>query len=784
MSSPNDLTEIPKHTGSAEPLLRTEAYVPATSQGTGSTSKSTPEVSSSSGTIIDSQFRAADGSQEPLLVTVQHYTAMEGIEQRLENDQLDAGEASLVPGYKLLHRIGKGAFGTVWEAQSTEGDIGQVAIKFFTCSQWEAMHREVSRIARLEGCTGVMSFKQFADKKADPPYYVMPYARNGSLADLLKNRGPLPLREALPLFTRVVQTMAYVHTKSVIHCDLKPANILMNESGEPLVADFGQAQLGSQEPGAFGTMFYMPPEQAAAKSTLPDTNWDVYALGAILFEMLTGKRPRADGDTVRRLASIKDVRARLVEYRRSLEEQPHVSLRKTVQEAAPQNVSEIDSTLATLIERCLAVKPEERPPSAAALLAGLNSRALWARQRPALIAAAAVTIIFLVALAFLGLYSANKIFKQSERAVAENVQKSLLRTSSIASQLIEEKLRDRVEFIQIAAKEAEKANWMKDGKLLAALEKFKQIPTTKGPPLTGEDRKVFNDWLIDQTKSTMPWYHTDKESRGVALIGVVEGRGYWLGRLEANGTPFVNSTNEQGEDFFRKNWSWRDYFNGMGNQFDEKDKHIAHTPIERVHISQVFRSRTHQNLRIDVSAPIRNAKQEIVAIISTNIDVDRDLLRWLGSDRIRAANPEDESVILVNERGCWAWHAKANTIVEHEEDPKPIYQSLDCFHANNAGESVYRDPFPNGEGQDEFFVSSVPLYPYHVGGDDTVKKDDRRWLLAVQVSKTAAEKPLRKLRESIYGIGIAALVVLGSMVLGLWIWWIRTLRRQELMANG
>ena len=120
----------------------------------------------------------------------------------------------------------------------------------------------------------------------------MTFAEGGSLAARLE-KGPIPLPEALALFKNIVRTLAYVHAHGVRHCDLKPANILLDSLGQPLVADFGQAHLSDDAAPALGTFFYMAPEQADLDHKIPDTRWDVYGLGALFYAMLTGQPPRS-----------------------------------------------------------------------------------------------------------------------------------------------------------------------------------------------------------------------------------------------------------------------------------------------------------------------------------------------------------------------------------------------------------------------------------------------------------------------------------------------------------
>src|SRR5260370_7528282 len=142
----------------------------------------------------------------------------------------------------------------------------------------------------------------------------MAYAEQGSLARRLE-KGPLPVAEALEIFRQLAEALAYVHAKGVRHCDLKPGNILLNARRRVLIADFGQAHLSTEASPALGTFFYMAPEQADLSRQIPDTRWDVYGLGAILYAMLTGHPPRESGAARAALADAPDLGERLRRYR-------------------------------------------------------------------------------------------------------------------------------------------------------------------------------------------------------------------------------------------------------------------------------------------------------------------------------------------------------------------------------------------------------------------------------------------------------------------------------------
>ena len=185
---------------------------------------------------------------------------------------------------------------------------------------------------------------------ADPPYYIMEYLEQGSLADRIA-AGPLPVDEAVALFRDVATGLVHAHGKGVLHCDLKPANVLLDQDGKPRLADFGQSRLSTEQAPALGTMFYMAPEQADLEA-VPDARWDVYALGALLYCMLTGGPPYRTGKTVDAFERTPDLNERLRHYRETIEQSPPPS--------AHRKVRGVDKMLAAIVDRCLAVDPSKR----------------------------------------------------------------------------------------------------------------------------------------------------------------------------------------------------------------------------------------------------------------------------------------------------------------------------------------------------------------------------------------------------------------------------------------
>jgi serine/threonine protein kinase/tetratricopeptide (TPR) repeat protein len=203
-----------------------------------------------------------------------------------------------VPGYELLEKLGEGGMGIVFRARQTKlnrivalkmirsglfaGEADRIRFRTEAHAVARLQHANIVQIYDIGECDNV-SFLSFE------------FCAGGNLADKLQGR-PLPPREAARLIEILARAMQLAHDRQIVHRDLKPANILLTETEEPKIADFGLAKeldiAGMTCTGdIMGTPQYMAPEQAEglAHSITPRT--DVYALGAILYELLTGRPP-------------------------------------------------------------------------------------------------------------------------------------------------------------------------------------------------------------------------------------------------------------------------------------------------------------------------------------------------------------------------------------------------------------------------------------------------------------------------------------------------------------
>jgi hypothetical protein len=340
-----------------------------------------------------------------------------------------------IPGYELIERLGVGTYGEVWLANDQRTGI-RVAVKFLnhgTGVDWQLLQAEVKQLALLHADPGIVQLLN-VELDGKPPYYVMAYAEQGSLARRLEE-GPLPLAEAIEIFRQLAEALAYVHAKGVRHCDLKPGNILLKARKRVLIADFGQSHLSSEVTPALGTFFYMAPEQANLAHQIPDTRWDVYGLGAIFYAMLTGHPPRDDAKIRARFATIADVGERLAAYRAWVKEAPKPEEHR--------NVVGMDRRLAEIIDRCLEVNPARRLRDAGAVLAALARRERQQRQRPLLVFGFVAQIVLCIGLGGLGFWGVQAGIDSTEANLLPRLTASDPATAAIVLGEIDD-LRTRV----------------------------------------------------------------------------------------------------------------------------------------------------------------------------------------------------------------------------------------------------------------------------------------------------------------------------------------------------
>ena len=223
------------------------------------------------------------------------------------SDRLAEGTGTRIGPYKLLQRIGEGGFGSVWMAEQTEPVVRKVALKVIklgmdtkqTLARFEA---ERQALAMMDH-PNIAKVLDAGATDSGRPYFVMELVKGVSITDYCDTEW-LRTRDRLDLFIRVCNAVQHAHQKGIIHRDIKPTNVMITlHDGQPVpkVIDFGIAKatsarltektLFTEYGQLIGTPAYMSPEQAELSGLDIDTRSDIYSLGVLLYELLTGLTP-------------------------------------------------------------------------------------------------------------------------------------------------------------------------------------------------------------------------------------------------------------------------------------------------------------------------------------------------------------------------------------------------------------------------------------------------------------------------------------------------------------
>ena len=272
-------------------------------------------------------------------------------------------EGSIIDGtYEVTRLLGQGGMGTVWEARHMRLPDKRVAIKILTIEGQTEDHvsrfrREADVTSKL-GHPNIVGVLDFNTLPMGAPYIVLEFLEGETLAARI-HRGAIPLDEAIEITKQIASALHAAHEAGIVHRDLKPENVFLVPTGrgdeQVKVLDFGISKIRgnvlmqTQDALVFGTPQYMSPEQARGKNSEVDARTDVWALGTIVHEMLTGT-PAFAGDT-------------LTSFLVSVVEHPSPSLRG--QQGVPDHVADA-------VDQALAKDPQDRWADMPSFLAALT----------------------------------------------------------------------------------------------------------------------------------------------------------------------------------------------------------------------------------------------------------------------------------------------------------------------------------------------------------------------------------------------------------------------------
>jgi eukaryotic-like serine/threonine-protein kinase len=691
-----------------------------------------------------------------------------------------------VPGYQIQRFLGAGAYGEVWVG--LDRNTGRkVAIKFYlhrSGVDWSLLSREVEKLRFLSADRYVVQLLEVG-WEAEPPYYVMEYVEQGSLDDLLRRHGSFSVIEGVEIFREIAVGLSHAHGKGVVHCDLKPANILLDQDQKPRLADFGQSRLSHEQKPALGTLFYMAPEQADLQA-VPDVRWDVYALGAIFYTLLVGVPPHRNDDTVGKIDAASELEERLSRYRHTIRAAPPP--------AEHRKVPGMDRALAEIIDRCLAVNPDDRFANVQEVLDALAARALNRGRLPVMVLGFVGPLLILLTTA---LFSYRGYTRAVDNAV-HGYSMWALKNNQFVAQLAAEKVTGQLSrYFELAHDEAAHADF---------LPLFFEV--ADGSPAL---RKLNDRATPDNELESVRASFRSEASRG-ALERYLEGRMASYQKLtrqdprvprfaslfvtDRHGTQLASAFDDRSVSLsVGFNVAYRTYFHGGTaelKQVDHPPENLAH--VERTHLSAVFFSTTQKTWKIAISTPIRRQisdHQQFEGILVLTVD--------LGDFNVSATSmPKDREqfLVLVDARAG----QDEGKILHHplfEElalQGKPVPAKLQEREylvptplLKGEGISDYRDPlsrFSEGEGlasayAGRWLAASAPVLP-PIGA---AEHSDSGLVVVVQSQYQSVVRPARELGQQFIRNSFWMLAVMVAVSLSLWYIVVRRFREPRAGLN-
>ncbi len=668
------------------------------------------------------------------------------------DDEQQARELSLrhtrpptqVPGYDLTRFLGSGAYGEVWIG--LDRNTGrQIAVKFYQHRggvDWSLLSREVEKLVLLSTDRYIVQLLDVG-WQADPPYYVMEFIENGSLEQLIQRDQPRSVEQVVELFKDIATGLNHAHAKGILHCDLKPANVLLDQDARPRLADFGQSRLTNEQTPSLGTLFYMAPEQADLKA-VPDARWDVYALGAILYCLLVGKPPHYHEELLKQIEAATDLPGRLRCYRYwIMSKKPPDEHRK---------LPGVDRALWGIVDRCLSPRHSKRFPNVQSVLDALRAREQARARRPLLLLGVLGPLLLLAVMSLVGVNVYRSALDKSDEAVTAKVWDSNLFAAKFVSASVATEMERYYRSIERAASDAEletQSTQVVDqlDPLLAALAN----PELSEEDLEAAKQRFEGEPIRSALQSRIDALMSDESYPKVASWFVCGPRG----------THLAGAFNHPVTSTIGNNFAYRTYcYGGLKDLEDPKARPMPEQHVQCTSLSAPLFSKSTNRWKIAVSTPMyrRDDPTQLLAVLVLTVDV---------GDFMTFPVTESQFAVLVDGRD----NGYRGMVLEH-----PLYNELyqpgtglasefsKCrvaLDGQSARKFVYEDPlgkFPGGEAYDrDWIAASWSVQVRQGAGSGQASMSDTGLIIFVQEDKQAATTPVRELGRQLASTGVRAL---------------------------
>lgn len=680
-----------------------------------------------------------------------------------------------VEGYSIIRRLGTGAYGTVWLAR--EDRTGRmVAIKYYPHRRglnWSLLNREVEKLATLYASRNIVRLLDVG-WNAEPPYYVMEFVENGSLGGYLATTSP-SVEEAVRIARQVCLALIEAHGAGVLHCDLKPDNVLLDAQFQVRLCDFGQSRMSHEQSPALGTLYYMAPEQADLEA-IPDARWDVYAVGALLYHLLTGQPPYRSPEIQRQLEAAESLQDRLTIYQHHIRNSPPADLHT--------RVKGVDRHLAAIVDQCLAVDPRDRLPNAQAVVDLLAARDRQRARRPLLLLGVLGPVLLVCAMVPLFVGAVRRNISEMESQLIGGVLQSNLLAARGQANSLQTELQIRMVALEAVAERPEIVRLLTEVMRRPAKEVVDEVtfrhelPLSERPAwmqaldIAREQADAAND---DQDKSRdTSWFLTD-----------AQGNQLWRRNYDSKTVG--------------QNYAWRDYFHGRDVQYDKDQIPADVRPIQEAHVSVAFVSEGTRQYMVALSVPVRSAGGDVIGVLARTLHLG-DLQQRLGQD-IQGSDLQGDAapIIALADR-------RSSHLLDHEWLKADVFRDQSIRETQQMFEQLRLSEQTLTSIQDAIQQAGTdasrrnigirqPAYQDPVGLLDdaaakqfsgsyiaamsTMKSDRMPWLVIVQQRRDQALKPVRDMElRATRQIWYAVLVSIATMA-GIWLFVWQALARTQ-----